>query len=84
MVCQFCLSSPKTAFSFIDFAIVSFTSYFFSDLYDLFPSTNFGGLFVLLSLVALGVRLGCLLDVFLICFLQFEFFTVFFSPVIDI
>ena len=80
MICQFCSSSPKPAFSFIDFAIVSFISYFFSDLYNLFPSTNFGRLFVLLSLVALGVSLGCLLDVFLVGFLQFEFFTVFFFP----
>lgn len=61
---------PKPAFSFSDFAIVSFIFYFFSDLYDLFPSTNSGCLFVLLFLVALGIRLGLVhFDVCLICFL---------------
>ena len=48
------------------FTFVSFFSiYFCSDLYDFFPSTNFGFLFVLLFPVVLGVKLGCLFNVFL-------------------
>ena len=55
------LSEP--AFSFIDLWYCFFCFYFIyfcSDLYDFFPSTNFGGFFVLLSLIALGVKLGYL------------------------
>ena len=37
--------------------------YFCSDLYDFFPSANCR-VFVLLFLVALSVKLGCLFDVF--------------------
>ncbi|CAI9173268.1 unnamed protein product [Rangifer tarandus platyrhynchus] len=39
---------------------------FFLDIYDFFPSTNFGLFFLLLFPVALGVKLGCLFDVFLV------------------
>ena len=54
---------------FLIFAIVSSISFYFcSDLYDFFPSTNFGD-FCLLFLVALGIRLGCLFDIFPVCLL---------------
>ena len=43
-----------------------FFIYFCSDLYDFFPSTNFGVFFLLLFLVVLGVKLGCLFDVILV------------------
>ena len=40
---------------------------FWSDLHDFFPSANFG-IFKILSLIALGVRLGCLfLFYFIFC-----------------
>ena len=39
--------------------------YFCSDLYDFFPFVNFEG-FVLLFPVVLGVKSGCLFDVFLV------------------
>ena len=51
------------------FARVSFISiYFCSDLYDFFPSANFGGFcgHFPLFLGSLGVRLGCLFDVLFI------------------
>ena len=50
---------------FLIFATVSFffLIYFSSDFYDFFPSTNFG---VLLFLVTVDVKLGCLFDVFLV------------------
>ena len=41
-----------------------FLIYFYSDLYDLFPSANLGGFFVLLFPVVLGIKLGCLFNVF--------------------
>ena len=44
------------------FTVVSFI-YFCSDLYDVFPSANLGD-FVLLFPVVLGVKLGCVFDVF--------------------
>ena len=43
-----------------------FFIYFCSDFYDLFPSIDFVGFFVLLFLVALGVRLCHLFDVSLV------------------
>ena len=50
-------------YCFLNFYLV----YFCSDLYDFFPPTNFGAFFfVLLSLVALGVRLDCLFEIFLV------------------
>ena len=42
-----------------------FFIYFHSDLYDFFASTNFGG-FVLLFPIVLGVKLGCLFNIFLV------------------
>ena len=68
MVCQFYLLK-EPAFSFIDLCyrcLHLFFVYFCSDLYDFFPCTNFGVFFVVvvvLFLVALDVRLGCLFDV---------------------
>ena len=51
----------EQAFSFIDLCF-SLLHYFYSEFYDLFHSTNFGFFFVVvLFLVALGVRLGCLM-----------------------
>ena len=55
----------ESAFSFIDlcycFLHVYFI-YFCSDLYDFFPSTNFRDFFILLFLVALGVKVqSCLI-----------------------
>jgi len=68
VVCQFYLLK-EPAFSFIGLCysyLHLFFIYFCSDLYDFFPSTNFGVFFVVvvvLFLVALDVRLGCLFDV---------------------
>ena len=45
MVCQFWLSSQGTAFTFINLCycfLHFFFTYFCSELYDFFPSTNFG------------------------------------------
>ena len=56
----------EPAFSFINLYYCFFFIYFCSDLYDFFPSTNFGGFFVLLFPVVLGVKLGCLFDAFLL------------------
>ena len=36
----FCLSSQRTNFILLIFAIVTFISYFSSDFYDFFPPTN--------------------------------------------
>ena len=41
-------------------------TYFCSDLYDFFPFANFEGVFVLIFPVVLSVKLGCLLNVFLV------------------
>ena len=48
-----------TIFSFISFS-------FISDLILMISSTNFVGFFFLLVIVVLGVKLGCLFDVFLV------------------
>ena len=62
-----------TAFSFISLYYCFFhffVIYFCSDLYDLFPSTNFDVFVVvvlLLFLVVLGVKLGCFS-----CFLKYD------------
>ena len=57
-VCLF----KESDISFVDlfYSLCLYFIYFCSDLYDFFPFTNFGNLFVLLSLVALGERFGCL------------------------
>ena len=58
--------SKNQLFVWLIFTIVYFFFiYFCSDLYDFFLSTNFGD-FVLLFPVVLGVKLGCLFDVFLV------------------
>ena len=65
----------ESAFNFIDLCyhfLHFFFIYFWSDHYDFFPSANFG-FFVLLSLLALGVRLGCLFEMFLVFKSQFRF-----------
>ena len=70
MVCQFYLLK-EPAFSFIDLCYSCFHSffiYFCSDLYDFFPSTNFGCFYVVVLLlfpVAIDVRLDGLVDGFL-------------------
>ena len=59
----------ESAFSFINLYYCSFLFffiYFCSDLYDCFPSTNFGLFFFCSFPVVLGVKLGCLVDVFLV------------------
>ena len=42
----------------------SYSAILTSNLYNLFPSAGFGVFFVLLSLIALGARLGCLFEMF--------------------
>ena len=37
-----------------------------SDIYDFFPSANFGVFFIFLSLIPLAVRLGFLFEMFLV------------------
>ena len=70
MVCQLYLLK-KPDFGFIDLCyspVRFFLIYFFFDIYDFFFSTNFGVFVVvllILFLVASGVRLGCLFNVFL-------------------
>ena len=70
MVCQFCLFSQRTRFLvLLIFAIVSFISFsIFSTLIFVisFLLLWFFFFFFLLFLVDLGVRLGCLFDVFLV------------------
>ena len=68
MVYQFFYLLKEPAFSFIDLSywfLHFFFIYFWSEFYDFFPSANLG-VFVLLSLFALGVRLGCLFEMFLV------------------
>ena len=63
MVCQFCLSSQESHFSFIKLCycfLQLFFIYFSSDLYDFFPSTNFGVFFFFFFSVVLDVKVGCL------------------------
>ena len=67
-VCQFYLLR-EPVFSFIDLCYCRlhiFFIYFCSDIYDFFPSTNFRDFFVLLFLIPLCVKLGCLFDVSLV------------------
>ena len=62
----------EPAFTSVDLCyslLCFFFTYFCSDFYDFFPSVNFGVFFfvaVLIFLVTLGVKLGCLFDVSLI------------------
>ena len=71
-VCLFCYLLKEPAFTSVDLCyslLCLFFTYFCTDFYDFFPSVNFGVFFfvaVLLFLVTLGVKLGCLFDVSLV------------------
>ena len=61
------LKEPAVCFIDLCYCFLHFFFIFlWSDLYDFFPSANFGGFFILLSLIALGVRLGCVFEIFLV------------------
>ena len=62
----FILSKNKLLVLLIFTIVYFFFIYFHLDLYDFFPSTNFEGFWVLPFPVALGVKLDCLLSVFLV------------------
>ena len=68
MFINFVYLFKKQALSFIDFSIASLVSIsFISALIFMISFLLLSlGLFVLLSLVTLGVRLGCLFEIFLV------------------